>query len=313
MSKRFEGIAIFIAIIGVIIALLAWLAPFSPIGTSPLGHQGASTTLFNGTVSVPATSQPANTLLPASTPSQSPTKIPIPPPLNSMISEKDGMVLLYVPEGEFLMGSKSGYADELPAHQVSLDPFWIDQTEVTNAMYANCVNAHKCDPPGKTDHFSDSSYANHPVVYVDWNMANAYCSWVGRRLPTEAEWEKAARGTDGRIYPWGNDIQNRDLANFTGTVGDTTEVGRYINGASPYGALDMAGNVWEWVSDWYDANYYQVTVFLNPPGPSSGTDRVLKGGSWYQLDGDLRSANRHWDVPFLADNPDVGFRCANLP
>ena len=145
------------------------------------------------------TPQPTNTVIPTSTFGIGSTRI----------SEKDGATLVYVPAGEFAMGSTDQDSlasnDEKPQHPVTLDAFWIDQTEVTNAMYTKCVNAGNCKPPINTDHFINAGYANHPVVSVDWSQASAYCAWSERRLPTEAEWEKAARGTDGRIYPWGNE------------------------------------------------------------------------------------------------------------
>ena len=245
-----------------------------------------------------------------------PTFSPTPGIGSNMPSEKDNMTLLYVPTGEFAMGSENGEADEKPVHTVYLDAFWIDQTEVTNGQYAACVSANECVPPSYTgsrtrsSYYGNSEFDNFPVIYVDWNQAKAYCSWAGRRLPTEAEWEKAARGTDGNTYPWGNDVPNRNLLNYNSNVGDTTAVGNYQNGAIPYGAYDMAGNVMEWVNDVYSETYYQGSPSSNPLGPdaSSGAVRVLRGGSWYDLD--VRSANRYRDAPvFPADH--YGFRCAS--
>jgi len=226
---------------------------------------------------------------------------------STIVSEKDGMPLLYIPAGKFSMGSSSSL-DEI-VHQVELSAFWIDQTEVTNKMYSNCVGAGNCSLPSNADRFRNSVYQNHPVVYVDWEMARAYCSWAGRRLPTEAEWEKSARGADKRIYPWGNQSANSSLLNYNDNVGDTTEAGKYHAGMSAYGAYDMSGNVWEWVHDWYGETYYQNSPLLDPIGPALGTFKVLRGGSWRNGVDTVRSANRYWLDP-LNSYDFLGFRCA---
>jgi formylglycine-generating enzyme required for sulfatase activity len=225
--------------------------------------------------------------------------------------------MVLIPAGEFLMGStdadKDAASDEKPQHKVYLDAYDIDLTEVTNTMYRACVEAGVCSKPS-CSYYDDSGRAQHPVVCVDWNQAVAYCEWRGARLPTEAEWEKAARGTDGRIYPWGESIEC-DRANYGGTygcVGDTTKVGSYPSGASPYGLLDMAGNVWEWVQDWYLETFYQNTPFENPLGPSSGEYRVLRGGSWYGNDNYLRVAVRYNLNP-TGQISSIGFRCGASP
>jgi formylglycine-generating enzyme required for sulfatase activity len=251
-----------------------------------------------------------------------PTKTPIPVPTleigSTMTSEKDDMVLVYVPAGTFTMGSDVN-SDEQPIHQVDLKAFWIDQTEVTNKMYAKCVGDGVCKEPTNsssythTSYYGNSEFDNYPVLYVDWNMAKAYCAWADRRLPTEAEWEKAARGTDGRTYPWGNESPNANLLNYNQNVGDTTAVKSYESGKSIYGAYDMAGNIWEWVSDWYSDTYYQSSPSLNPLGPDTGTYRVLRGGAWDNYDVDfVRSAYRSGDFPSYS-NLNVGFRCARSP
>jgi formylglycine-generating enzyme required for sulfatase activity len=265
----------------------------------------------------------------ASVATQTPTKVPptttntsVPPTFtpapgigSTMISEKDGMVMVFVPAGEFTMGGDS-YSDEQPIHQVNLDAFWIDQTEVTNAMYAKCVDDGGCTPPSSSrsythdSYYGNSTYNNYPVIYVNWNQANAYCGWARRRLLTEAEWEKAARGTDGRIYPWGESI-SCSMANYWGNdggcIGDTTEVGEYPAGASIYGAYDMAGNVWEWVSSLYQSYPYSANDGRENLG-ASGL-RVLRGGSWLGVAHFVRSANRQSLDPAVTDF-DFGFRCS---
>jgi formylglycine-generating enzyme required for sulfatase activity len=254
--------------------------------------------------------------------------------ISSQISPKDGMVQVLVPTGEFLMGTteeqimvlqvnlndvdRKWIMDETPQHTVYLDGFWIDQTEVTNAQYAMCVADGKCTPPpwkGSEKHwkyYGNPQFANYPVVNVLWNDAQNYCGWARQRLPSEAEWEKAARGTDGRIYPWGNALPNQKKLNYNKNQGDTTPVGSYPSGASPYGALDMAGNVYEWVADWYDKAYYQNSPARNPTGPSNGIYRVFRGGDFGIDDMGVRSAWRAEDFPHDGSNF-IGFRCAYSP
>jgi len=219
-----------------------------------------------------------------------------------------------VPAGEFQMGSSDGdsdaYSNEKPQHTVSLDEFWIMQMEVTKGQYQGCVAAGKCAAPS----CSGTGRGDHPVVCVAWQDAADYCAWAGGRLPTEAEWEKAARGPstgsgDGRRYPWGNDAPDGMRLNYNGNVGNTTAVGSYPSGASPYGALDMAGNVWEWVADWYSKTTYSQPALVNPPGPANGSYRVMRGGGWTSPAIDLRLTYRQAYVPFSAWI-DVGFRCA---
>jgi formylglycine-generating enzyme required for sulfatase activity len=257
-----------------------------------------------------------------------PTLTPTPPPTlgigSTQVSPADGMILLYVPEGEFLMGAADSDPDatrpEKPQHTVYLDAFWIDQTEVTSAMYAKCIASGKCKTPWC---LTGSQFDQHPAVCVDWFNAKAYCEWAGRRLPTEAEWEKAARGTDSRLYPWGNEpatceyaMMNDGSGYACGERSDTAaaHVGSRPKGASPYGALDMAGNVWEWVNDWYDPNYYSISPYSNPTGPASGYGPVQRGGYWENKANLVRVTYR---VPH-SNNPtggasSIGFRCSSSP
>ncbi len=236
--------------------------------------------------------------------------------------ETDGMIEIYIPAGEFLMGADVtdpiAWSDEKPQHTVYLDAYWIDQHEVTNGQYALCVAAGSCTAPQdfsscfQMNYYSDSSYENFPVINVDWHQVCAFCAWVGGSLPTEAQWEKAARGTQGSLYPWGYTAPTASLLNYDNHVGDATIVCSYPDGNSPYGLCDMAGNVWEWVNDWYDNGYYASSPLSNPFGPADGENRVLRGGSWVSQSQDVRTCFRlgsnpsGWDCGF-------GFRCVHQP
>jgi len=231
--------------------------------------------------------------------------------------------MVLVPAGEFEMGCNSGCSNsnERPLHTVNLDAYYIDKYEVTNIKYDQCVSAEVCNEPGsrqsatRTNYYINPAYANYPVISVSWQQASTYCSWQGKRLPTEAEWEKAARGTTYRLYPWGDDDITCDLANGNNNmcgIGDTDAVGSYPDGASPYGALDMAGNVWEWVSDWYSATYYQTSPDTNPTGPDSGSYRVVRGGGWGSINGLLTSYRNGGNEP-AKQSATIGFRCVAEP
>jgi formylglycine-generating enzyme required for sulfatase activity/tRNA A-37 threonylcarbamoyl transferase component Bud32 len=230
----------------------------------------------------------------------------------------DGMVMVYVPGGTFQMGSAEGDPDadddEFPQHSVTLDGFWIDRTEVTNAQYRQCVKAGACQAPTACDlgepTYGDASKQDHPVVCVGWSGAADYCEWAGARLPTEAEWEYAARGPDGLIYPWGNSPPDNTLLNYAKSMDATTEVDSYPDGASWCGAQDLAGNVWEWVADWYDD--YPSEAQINPTGPARRPNKVLRGGGWGSNQKNVRAADRYHLAPdFCLHN--VGFRCVGQP
>lgn len=224
------------------------------------------------------------------------------------ISPIDGMEMVFVPAGTFVMGLDGGRFDEVPEHEIYLDGFWIDRTEVTNAMYKTCMQAGACTTPAHDKYYPYEQYSDYPVVYVSWEQANKYCAWVGGRLPSEAEWEKAARGTDRRLYPWGDEAPNSNLLNFARENGDIMPVGSFPEGASPYGALDMAGNAWEWVADWYAAHYYPDSPQSNPTGPDEGSYRVCRGGGWIDFKGGVRVVQRASDMCILKDPANASYK-----
>jgi formylglycine-generating enzyme required for sulfatase activity len=211
-----------------------------------------------------------------------PTDTPVPGPAagETRVWEKDGSVAVYIPPGEFPMGlSLYPEGNEYPQHTVYLDGFWIGKYEVTNAQYRKCVEAGACDEPEDRDYYRKPEYDNSPVIYVDWYDAQDYAQWAGGRLPTEAEWEKAARGTDGRTYPWGDVWDAKRCNTKDGGPGDLTPVGKYSPaGDSPYGVSDMAGNVWEWTSSLLRPYPYNPND--GREDPHSTEDRVARGGGW---------------------------------
>ena len=268
--------------------------------------------------------------------------------IDSWTRPADEMEMVYVPAGEFEMGigeeeaefvlelcqgsvsecDEWWFEDELPAHTVTLDAFWIDRTEVTAEQFRRCVEAGACEPPadagsgGPSTTTVETAGAGEPVVFVSWHQAQAYCTWAGARLPTEAEWEYVARGPESRRYPWGDEFDGSRLSYCDagcalewadGAVSDgyagPAPAGSFPTGASWCGALDMAGNVWEWVADWYDEEYYGESPAENPPGPSSGRSRVLRGGSWVDAPYNLRSSSRMGPPPEITLEI-AGFRCA---
>lgn len=265
----------------------------------------------------PATPTPAAPTVP-STPSEikirpTPTPLPPPPTPTPIPTEKaEEAEMILIPAGPFIMGSDTGREDEAPAHEVDLPAFEIDRFEVTNAQFAAFVdatgyvtNAEKAGETKTWKSYYTPGKENHPVVKVSWNDAVAYCERVGKRLPTEAEWEKAARGTDGRVYPWGNEYDSKRVNGKDSGIRGTTAVGSYADGASPYGVFDMAGNVWEWVTDWYQP-YPDSTYHSDYFGEKY---KVLRGGGWFETAEYLRTTMRNASTVTTA-NDDLGFRCA---
>jgi serine/threonine-protein kinase len=377
--------AVVTAVLGVVLLAL-WIGPGNTRRTpTPLALASPPAAATEEQSVVTAQPSPTVTLAPTSTPpsptdtaeattapveTPTPTETPSGPALGDTWTRRtDGMVMVFAPAGEFMMGHTDAdieamvaecgqdckpdhFVDELPAHRVEMDGFWIDQTEVTNAQYAAFLDDRgNLDEGGAT--WLDSQargrliveeggafrpiedFADHPVALVTWYGAAAYCKWVGGRLPTEAEWEYAARGPRGFLFPWGNafdchacnldDEAKRNAYVVPGGVGcdgydRTAPVGSFPAGKSWCGALDMIGNVWEWVADWYDADYYSVSPLRNPRGPDSGPARELsdgrtgpvkaqRGGSWYTKSYMSHTARRGWHLPFESAGS-VGFRCA---
>jgi formylglycine-generating enzyme required for sulfatase activity len=234
--------------------------------------------------------------------------------------------MVTIPAGPFLMGCDwnnvgvSCSSDQLPIHEIYHGEYQIDKFEVTNEQYRVCVENGACSHPEylysrtRPDYFENLVYKDYPVIYVTFSQAWTFCQYAGKRLPTEAEWEKAARGSlDTRPYPWGDAAPDCVRLNADYCTGDTTQVGSYPSGASPYGVMDMAGNVWEWVADWYDDTYYQYSPTTNPPGPYVGTHRVIRGGSWFYEMPYNRVDFRFAFEPGRWTSFGLGFRCARAP
>jgi len=276
-----------------------------------------------------ATEEPAltNTTTTAPTEEPMPTIEPALAPGAPQTRPADSMVMVYVPGGTFQMGSSEGdsgaHDDEFPQHTVTLDDFWIDQTEVTNAQYVLCVADGGCDESAYADN-DNYNGDDHPVVGVSWHDADAYCKWAGGRLPTEAEWEYTARGEEGYIYPWGGEFDcsrgnfddETELDSYVVPGGEgcdgyvrTAPVGSFPTGKSWCDALDMAGNVYEWTADWYGD--YPSGAQTNPAGPAAGDYKVLRGGGWSRNWGSVRAAYRHYNPPSIRYNL-LGFRCAGV-
>lgn len=241
------------------------------------------------------------------------------------LTGKDGAVLTLIPAGEFLMGTsisnRDGGRDEYPDRRIFLNAFYLDSLEVTNGRYLEFVKAtgHRIPEHPRDKKLTlwqgatvPAAFKEHPVINVDWYDADAYCAWAGRRLPTEAEWERAARGTTGRRFPWGDAEPTRTLANYLNqwrNGAGLEPVGSHPQGASPEGVQDLQGSVWEWVADWYDPSYYEKGPLRNPKGPAEGTRKVIRGSGWESEAPLLRSAHRLSSDP-KNRNHSLGFRCA---
>ncbi len=263
------------------------------------------------------------------TPTPEPTTTPSITPLPTRIVDGNGAAMLLVPAGEFLMGSDSWSGSEQPAHTVYLDGFYIDQFEVSNAAFAEFLNevgnqiegvagkAHwveESDPDLRIHRLDgiwqpDEGWENHPMNEVTWFGAASFCEWREARLPSEAEWEKAARGTDGRTYPWGEAEPTCKMANFSGCFYDSVPIDSYPEWVSPYGVYNMAGNVHEWTNDWYGEDYYANSPTENPTGPENGDYKVFRGASWFNANFQTRTTYRYPKLPVLTYKAN-GFRCA---
>lgn len=254
---------------------------------------------------------------------------PAPDLTSALINPPPATTMVYIPAGSFWMGCDPQATGEhctqaeQPLHQVDLPAYLIDRTEVTNLQYAACVAAGVCAAPVsrasrlRPDYFANLAFASYPVVNITWTDAQAYCAWIGKRLPTEAEWEQAARGNqDARLYPWGNEPPTCERINFLSANGycqlDPVVTGNFITGSSPFGLLDMAGNVAEWIMDWFQADYYAQSPAANPTGPTQGELKVIRGGSWNSGWYDVRVDARFNALPDQADAT-TGFRCAQTP
>jgi formylglycine-generating enzyme required for sulfatase activity len=237
----------------------------------------------------------------------------------------DNAPMVFIASGPFTMGSNEGLPNERPEHIVTLDAYYIDKYEVTLNLYRKFIEAEKHEAPQTWDDEAATTVGDRPAIGMKWESAAAYCRWAGKRLPTEAEWEKAARGSDARRYPWGDMQPFVDIANYnrgiwvseaitlaavtSGLEGMSVRHGLKDGGKSPFGVFHMAGNAAEWVADWYERDYYQKSPERNPPGPSSGEKRVLRGGSWADLPSALRVTARFSAEPDFEDRT-TGFRCA---
>ena len=334
-----------------IIGVIGLVAVF--IGVSVMGEAVSELADRSGMGRVTDTPIPTNPSISTEPPVPTETQIPAEqPPLKSTsvledeVTDSKGISMRLVTAGEFIMGGSADnaliecrslynsgmceaewFADEEPAHTVYLEDYYMDKYEVNIASYRECVTRGTCEPPTaissstRANYYNDPKYDNYPVIYINWNMANAYCEYRGARLPTEAEWEKGARGTDGRTYPWGNSFNGLDVnfcdsnclndgrnKDYNDGYADTAPVDSYPRGVSMYGIFNLAGNVWEWGADWYGETYYASSPSNNPTGPETGYARVVRGGSWNNFGDVVRVLNRNWVRATFSDNG-IGFRC----
>ena len=229
--------------------------------------------------------------------------------LQKQVNSKE---MVFIDAGDFAMGDEEGGRDEQPPHTVLLNAYWIDRYPVTNQEFKMFVDVtgHR-KPPHWTSGTYPLEQARHPVTNVSYQDALVYAEWVGKRLPTEAEWEKSARGTQGQTYPWG-DAFRKDNVNSTNDYGGTTPVDEFPGGGSPYGVMDMVGNVVEWCADWYYDEYYKVSPLDNPTGPEGGQYRVIRGGFYGENRLGVRCSSRHFSPPSTMQDH-IGFRNAKTP
>lgn len=319
-----------LSLLGLLLLVLVVGAAIALVGPSPLfgGEEASAAATATTQAQVIAA---LTAVAPTGTPTADPTAQPTPTP--EPFTTKTGSRMLFVPGGPFRMGSEEGEADEQPSRIVRLNPFYIDETEVTNGAYLQCVRDGTCRPPASErsafyqDYYGNPEYGDYPVVYVNWEQARHFCEWREARLPSEAEWERAA-GFDAErgvkmTYPWGDEFDGAQLnycdancfsaenqdPDFDDGYRDTAPVGTYPDGRSPAGAYDMLGNVMEWVSDWYDRGYYSYGPEANPLGPAEGFSKVVRGGSWLSSREEVRvSARTFYDPNEVRTN--IGFRCA---
>lgn len=319
--RRLNGVNPYLLSVGVVVIVIALALIFWPKAPAEAIVETPVATAIQGPSPDSPSPTRADTPLPSVAPETTSVVEVTVTPFPTEIVDSKGAEMILIPADTFTMGAIDGETDELPIHVVWSKDFYIDKYEVTNAQYQDCVHALGCDLPISVEPYLDKNKSDHPVVNVDWEMAQTYCEWRGARLPTEAEWEKAAGGRERTTYPWGDGLSGKML-NFCDTNCDaawreknindkyvnTAPVGTYVDGASPFGVLDMAGNVWEWTQDWYSADYYAQSPIENPTGPESGEFRVLRGGSWYDRIYQTRVTERYSRNP--ADyGPNIGFRC----